>query len=380
MSQKADSGAISYKSDSLQQELSERISAVNDSLQKKLSLEKADTSDVVFLRYEARLLRQQAAQFYSIGKELSKESGTLSFEVKRLEKRSDELEDQASQLLNQASLIQTGIRTSQTVFSKAKTMVDTTNLWRDSSGVESMKDQKILMLQMRNNADNLLIKVKKASIKAREMKEFADTKDDLADQYCEKAEQFDSKAEELEKKAASLEEKENQTPFAVRFPWSIGHQVRFSAIGPYNDHDAHTLVISGLNFLYFINKRINTGIEDISFHSTRTLYGKRTAISASPVVTVAYFPAKRCELGGGVGLTIQGQVGADRSSKAVFAPFIKLYNETWIWKHFSIGPVVKCSYLINGNYISRSLPSDKAGALPTGSFWISLGIIYTLHL
>lgn len=365
--------------DSTPKELAKIKPGSDTALHGKKSIQKSDASDIEFLRKEAKLLREQADKLYAMAENFDTESRAASSEIKELETKADELENQAQELLKQAALLQSSIKASLEAYTLSKSAADTSEGKRDTVS-EPMKEQKLLMLQMRNNADNLLIKAKKMAVKGREMKENADGKDDLADRFNEKARELESKAQELIQKAETLEERDNKTPFSVRFPVALGHQIRFSMVPPLNDRDAHILFISGFNVIYYFNKSVNAGVEDISLLFNQTVYGTRTAISGSPVVSFSYFPAKRCELGGGIGFTIQGQFGADRESNIAFAPCIKLYNENAVWRHFTIGPVVKCSYLINGNFFTRGQPANNPDVLPEKAFWISLGLIYNFHL
>ena len=168
-------------------------------------------------------------------------------------------------------------------------------------------------------------------------------------------------------------------PYSARFPFKLGHQIRMTAVPPFNDDVSHILFLSGLNASYFFNEALNIGIEDITLRFQETIYGKRAGLSASAAASYSYFIAHRFELGAGGGLAVQGQVGGERSSKVALAPFIKLFNENWVSKRFSIGPVLKINYLAMGNLFARAYPFDRPRVLPQGAWWIDFGLAYSFH-
>jgi len=312
---------------------------VNSAPMQEVAYTKGDFADVQSLRKDAEVLREQAKKLYEKAKDIRGESGDVDHVIEDLEDEADDLEDQAEELLKQAGRLQTCIKLSEDADELLKT--DSLQLDSDTIALEgTLKEQKMLMLKMRNSADELLIKAKKISVRVREMKEGADEKGDLSDNLEDKAEALEEKAEELEEMADKLEEEQNMLPLSTRFRFQIGHQLRFTSVPPYNDKDPHLLLLSGLNFSFNINEFLGIGAEDITLRFNETIYGTRTAISASPVVSFSYFVARRFEFGAGVGTAIQGQVGGSKSYDIAVAPCVKLFNENWVTKRFSLGPVM----------------------------------------
>lgn len=367
--------------DSIKREDNSKLLPVQKDKKPVSEYKKENFSDIDLLREDAKILQEQAEKLYKMADDFEDESDKIDDAMEDLEDNADDLEDEAEELLKQARLMQKCIRLS----TEASEIIqldstDTGKVVSDTMPSEEyMKDQKILMLQMRNSADRLLIKAKKIAIKVREMGEASDAKDELSDKFEDKADRLEDKAEELEDVADQLEEKQNLIPLQVRYPFQIGHQIRFSTVPPYRDSDPHVLILSGINISRYITYIICIGIEDITLRFNETIYGTRIAVMGSPLVSFSFFPAMRCELGVGIGTAVQGQVGAHRSSNVALAPFIKLFNENWVANHFSLGPVVKVNFLPKGQFVTRSLPFDKSKVLPEKAGWIDFGITYKFH-
>ena len=334
------------------------------------------------LREQARLLQEQAEKLYTRAGEFEDDTENMDEAIEDLEELADELEEEAEELLEQAGELQMCIKMADEAqppmpIDSSITISDTGDTM---ASAEDMQDHKLLMLKMRNSADKLLMKVKEIAVQVREMKETGDEKDDLSDEFDYKASTLEGKSEEMEEAADSLEEAQNMLPLAIRFPFRLGHQLRISAVPPYDDKNAHVLLISGFHFSFYFKGFLGIGIEDLSIRFNETIHGTRVALCGSPIVSYSFFPLKKLELGVGIGGAIQGQVGADRSYSIAGAPFIKLFNETWVAKRFSLGPVLKFNFGAKGNFFTRVLPSDNAKVLPEKAWWMDFGITYTFHL
>ena len=358
-------------------QMQELDSTVSSPVQ-ELSHKKGNFTDFDRLREDAEVLREQAKKLYEKAKDIRNVSDNMDDAIEDLDDEVDDLEDEAQELLKQAGNLQTCIKLSKEA--DEILYADSLPLGGDTTSLKgNLNEQKMLMLKMRNSADELLIKAKKISVSVREMKESSDEKEDLSDKLEDKAEALEDKAEELEGMAEMLEEEQNQLPFSERFPFRLGHQVRFTAVPPYNDRDINLLLLSGLNFSFYINNFLSVGAEDITLRFSETIYGTRTAISGSPFISFSYFLARRFELGAGIGTAIQGQVGGDKSYDIALAPFIKFFNENWVAKRFSLGPAVKFNFLARGDFFTRSIPFDQAKVLPEKAWWLDFGITYTFH-
>lgn len=343
-----------------------------------MAYKKEGFTDVEGLRKDAEILREQAKKLYEKAKDIRSGSDDVDDVIEDLEDDADDLEDEAEELLKQAGRLQTCIKLSEDADELLK--IDSLQVGSDTISLEdNLKEQKMLMLKMRNSADELLIKAKKISVRVREMKEGTDEKGDLSDKLEDKAEALEEKAEELEVMADELEEEQNTLPLSTRFPFQFGHQLRFTSVPPYNDKDPHLLLLSGVNFSFYIKDFLSIGAEDITLRFSKTMYGKRTAISASPIVAFSFFAAGRFEFGVGMGTAIQGQVGGDKSYDIALAPFIKLFNENWVTKRFSLGPVTKFNFLAKGDLFARSIPFDQAKVLPEKAWWFDFGVTYAFH-
>lgn len=327
-------------------------------------------SEIEAIRQEARALKEQADQLFKKADEFEESADNIEEEIEELEDLADDFEDQSAELLKQAGVLQTCIRISD---EKKENDADSAHQMPVDSSASEHQD---LMLKMRNSADELLTKAKEISVKVREMKESSGEKEELSDKFQEKAEELENKADELEQTAEQLEDQLNMPD---RFRLRIGHQIRFSSVPPTDDKNPHVLILSGLQASWFIKPFLSIGAEDITIRIAETLYGARVALGGSPVLSYSYFPIKRLEIGAGLGAAIQGQVGADRKYNVAVAPFIKIFNETWVADRFSLGPVVKCNVVANGDFVSRVLPSDRSRILPVRAVWFDFGITYSFH-
>ncbi len=339
--------------------------------------------DVAQLRKESKLLQAQAEKLYEKAEKFGGDAEEVNDAIEELEDLVDDLEDEAEELLKQASKLRMCIKMDEE--SPSTLPLDSTLMVNDTTGdtvilAGNREEHRALMYRMRNSADQLLQKAKVISLQVREMKETSGEKEDLSDRFEDKADELEDKAEELEEAADSLEEQLNTIPLANRFPFRIGHQMRIAAVPPYDDKKVHVLLTSGLHFSYYFRNFIAIGLEEITIRFNETIYGTRVAICASPLVSYSLFPLKKLELGFGAGVAVQGQVGADRSYDIAAAPFIKLYNENWVTKRFSLGPVLKFNYCANGEFFTRVLPADNAKVLPKKAWWMDFGITYTFHL
>lgn len=356
----------------------QELDSASSSPVQELAYKKENFVDINRLREDAKILSEQSKKLYEKAEDIRSMSDDMDDAIEDLEDEVDDLEDEAEELLKQAGNLQTCIKLSKEADEILN--ADSLQLGSDTTSLkDNLNEQKMLMLKMRNSADELLIKAKKVSVSVREMKESSDEKEDLSDKLEDKAEALEDKAEELEEMAGKLEEEQNLLPFSERFPFRLGHQVRFTAVPPYNDKDIHLLLLSGLNFSFYINNFLSVGAEDITLRFSETIYGTRIAISGSPVVSFSYFLARRFELGAGIGTAIQGQVGGDKSYDIALAPFIKLFNENWVAKRFSLGPAVKFNFLARGDFFTRSIPVNQAKVLPEKAWWFDFGITYTFH-
>ncbi len=334
------------------------------------------------LREEARLLQEQAEKLYNRAEEFGDHAENVDKAIEDLEDLADELEEEAEELLGQAGELQMCIKMADEA--QPPMPVDSSIAVSDTDDTVlsegDMQDHKVLMLKMRNSANQLLMKAKEIAVQVREMKETGDEREDLSDEFDDQASALEDKSEELEEAADSLEEAQNMLPLAIRFPFRLGHQLRISAVPPYDDKKAHILLISGFHFSFYFKNFLSIGIEDLSIRFNETIHGTRIAICGSPIVSYSFFPLKKLELGVGIGGAIQGQVGADKSYDIAGAPFIKLFNETWVARRFSLGPVLKINFGAQGNFFTRVLPSDNAKVLPEKAWWMDFGVTYTFHL
>jgi len=354
------------------------VSAGDDKKTDTVSYCKGNFNDIDLLKADAKQLRELSEKLYKKSESLEDESEDLDKAIEELEDKADDLEDQAEELLKQAGYIQSCIAITKDA--QKSLLSDSIEVPGDSVIPDDrIHDQKILMLKMRNSADELLIKTKNIALKIRKMREDADSKTDISDKLDDKAEELDAKARELEEAAEYLQEQQNMAPFSARHPFKLGHQIRIAAVPPFDDDVAHILFLSGLTASYFFTDAFNVGLEDITLRFQETIYGKRTGICVSVGASYSYFVAHRFELGFGGGLAVQGQVGAERGSKVALAPFIKLFNENWVSKRFSIGPVLKVNYLATGSLFARVYPFDRPRVLPQGAVWLDFGLAYAFH-
>ena len=331
-------------------------------------------SDIDNLRKEAQKLRDQAEKLYDIANDYENKSDNFTDIIKNLEDETDEMESEAENLLKQSEQMENCVG-----LSEDSNITSSKNRYTSLSSDELLKEQKALIIKMRDKADQLLSKTQEISIKIREMGEKSDKNYNLSETFEEKAKELEAKASELEQKAKILKKNHTEIPIQLRFPFTIGQQIRFSSVSPYDNKNSHILIFSGFSFSYFINKICNIGVEDLTLYFNETMNDQRVAFNGSTVFTLSHFFIQKCEIGGGVGIGLQGQVSGDRSNTLAIAPFIKLFNQYWIIPRFSIGSIMKFHYLANGLYFTRSLPIKKSKSLPENSWWIDLGISYCFH-
>ncbi|MGD9202509.1 MAG: hypothetical protein PVI26_13180 [Chitinispirillia bacterium] len=331
-------------------------------------------SDIDTLREEAQKLRDQAEKLYDIANDFENKSDNFTDVIKDLEDETDEMESEAENLLKQSAQIENCFG-----FSEDSNINSSKNRYNSLSTEELLKEQKALLVKMRNKADQLLSKTQEISVKIREMGEKSDKNYNLSETFEEKAKELEAKARELEQEAKILEKKQPAIPHKHRFPFLIGQQVRFSSVSSYDDKKPYILIFSGFSFSYYINKTYKIGIEDLTLYFNKTSYGKRVAFNGSTVFTLSHFFIPKCEIGGGIGIGLQSQVGGNRGNTLAVAPFIKLFNQFWIMPQFSIGSIIKFHYLANGLFFTRSFPIKKSKPLTENSWWIDLGISYYFH-
>lgn len=333
-----------------------------------------DYSDIENLREEAKKLRDQATKLYDMAKNFENKSDNFTNLIKDLEDETELMENEAKSLLKQSEQMEncSGLSDDSNTLSGKKP-------YTSLSSDDLQKEQKDLLHKMRNKADQLFGKTQEISIKIREMGESSDKNYNLSEKFEEKAKDLEAKASELEQKAKILEKKQTAIPLQVRFPFLIGQQLRFSSVSPFNNKDPYILIFSGFSLSYFFNKICNIGIEDLTLYFNETMSGRRVAFTGSTVFTLSYFLIQKYEIGGGVGIGLQGQVGGDISATLAVAPFLKLFNQYWILPRFSIGSIMKLHYVADGLYFTRSLPLKKSKSLPENSWWIDLGITYCFH-
>ncbi len=154
---------------------------------------KSEFSNVNQLREDARLLLEQAEKLYDKAREFENESDDIDDEIEDLEDLADDLEDEAEELLEQASALQACIKISTET--DELLLRDSSETRSDTSSTgEPMMDQKLLMLKMRNSADELLIKAKEIAIQVREMRETSGEKEGISGKFEDMAEDLEDKS------------------------------------------------------------------------------------------------------------------------------------------------------------------------------------------
>jgi hypothetical protein len=303
--------------------------------------------DIRQMREDAERLRHEARRLRAYAGKLDSESGRLEDDAENLMDRAHDAEDFADDVMEKTADSLEKMSTDSTADSTASV----------SKGPQAIIErQQAMIKQLHDNAQDLLRKSNQIAMKVRQMEEEADRRDDVADNLYEKAEDLDP------------------TPYSRRFPWGIGFSFRLSSIGPYNDNDPHLLFMPGLLVSYGINDFLTIGLHDIGFYSIQTIKGNRYAISASPVAEFSATLAKRIQLGGGIGVQVQGRFGSDRENQGAVAPFLTVFNRTWAWKHGSLGPFVRLNWAAYGPQFTMS---NYSGILPEKAVWSDIG--FAMH-
>ncbi len=161
--------------------------------------EQGESVDVQKLLSESKVLKAESEKLYSMAKKLERESKDLQQSAEELEQDAEDLEDKARDLLQQSKRMDETIKLSRK--DRAKNKTDNKSDVSESYLVE----QETLLAKMRSNADELLTKAKKISLRVREMAEASDEKKGMADNLTDKADTLQLKAKEL-KEAADQQE------------------------------------------------------------------------------------------------------------------------------------------------------------------------------
>ena len=154
---------------------------------------------------EAKLLKAQSDKLYEMAEKLVKESKNLQENAEELEKDSEDLEDRARALLRQADRMEETIKLSRRAYKKLQEKSGDQQKDTTASN-QYLEEQKNLLLKMRSNADELLVKAKKIALSVREMAEQSDKKKNMADDLNDNAEKLEIKAKDLKEASDSLEE------------------------------------------------------------------------------------------------------------------------------------------------------------------------------
>jgi hypothetical protein len=182
----------------------------------------------------------------------------------------------------------------------------------------------------------------------------------------EEADKRDELAGDLEEKAETLD----PTPFTKKYPRTWGYSARFLSIGDIDRKDPHIMFLHGFTGSNYVTPFLDVGLADIGFYYEKTILGDRYAVSASPFVEFLPFITKRLQAGIGVGAAVQGRFGSGLGTHAAVAPYADCVIQSWLGKHFSIGPTVRFNYAAYGPQFTQS---NQAGVLPEKSLWVDFG-------
>jgi hypothetical protein len=339
-------------------------------------------------------MRQEAARLRMESRSLHELADTLNQSADDAEKKADEVSDKAENLTDNLSesdarrvahhvklemermkrLIQADVErikklhgiqsTNDTLYTLQADSLDSILARVSTDTTETTKKQKALLEEINTNSASLLAKAREMSQKARELEDAADKREDLADEWANKADK--------------LAEEQNTTPLSKRFPLHFGFQVRVSRIGDRFNDEPDLMLFHNLHLTYSITPHMEAGFQDISLYWQQTVFGTRYAVTGSPALKLSFFATKRYQLGAMAGASVQARMGCNRPTRYSVAPFAGIYNEFWIRHHFSISPVLRCTYAAYGPYYGLAL-SDHSGVLPEGAVWLDFGLGFNFN-
>ena len=339
----------------------------------------APVSDLDAIRAEAAALRAEAEKLREAADRLNRESKDLDRNKDDLESRVERLEEQAEGIGERAKSVDDDLLYRKELLKLAqedtvlKTVTDSSLLFTD----KAVADRTMLMLHMRNESDEMLMKAHDLSKKLRGIEESIDKKEDIADRLDDKSDDLEDKADDLDEEIERVAEARDHTPFGLRnHRIRVGYEWRGTTVPPYGDMQPHLLMFHGFDLqirpLLIGSAALGIGFDALTLHSINTIAGNRYAIGADPLVSISFYPVKRIELSGSIGAAVQGQWGSDKETMSSVAPFVKLSGNAWISKHVSMGPIIRLSGLAHGDAFTHSLHPDNV--LPSGALWIDGGL------
>ncbi len=180
------------------------------------------------------------------------------------------------------------------------------------------------------------------------------------------------------RRARTAEERKDPMLYQVRRPNKITLHSRYSAVGPYNDHDANILHSFGFGYTRNINESFAIGAKDIGFNIFNTTSGDANVIMFAPKVEYTTTPAKWCQIGSEIGILSQIQFGSDIESNHAIIPFIGLMNHYYVHPRFSIGPELQFNFVAKGDYLIGSSDANSS-TIPQNGAWIDAGLSLAFH-
>jgi len=314
---------------------------------------KSETS-IFVLREEIRRLHEEAEELREM--------------AESLEDDADDLEDAAEDLQNEME------GTEEEIDETAETVSEYVEWkFRSNEGDSSVEDEFVkeqrelvhkhhdIVSAMRESSDSLMTKVREINVKVRELEEAADQRETRA------MEAFD-RIEELDRRW-----------FTERFPLTVGTQANVTTVPPFDDKKSHILFLYGIRVGYFFRPYLEAGVDDIHVVRSTAVEGTWVALGASPYVSGTFFPLKYLQVTGSVGLGLQGHVKKDRSNDIALVPFVQVGGSGWFSHRFSMGLRARFSYAAYDNVFTIALPDERAGVLPQGAAWFSLGVTFDFH-
>ena len=166
----------------------------------------SQSSTVGSLLAEAKSLKEQSEKLYDLAEKLEKESKDLQESAEELEEDAEDLEDRARALLREADRMEEAINLSRRAYKRLENTAGKKDRDTGTTSSSYLEEQKKLLVKMRSNADDLLVKAKKIALNIRKMAELSDRKKTMADDLNDNADTLEIKSKELKDTADSLED------------------------------------------------------------------------------------------------------------------------------------------------------------------------------
>lgn len=310
----------------------------------------ASLQSIEELRAQAKQLRKDAEELTDLADKLADEGDNVDDKADELSDHADDLEDNLQDTAeNIASSIERAIISGDTT-------LHADSLMRHGSVAVSQRRE--LIAKIKAESQKLIAKSREIAVKVKQMETEADKRFHLAGELEARAEALDPR---------SLWE---------RYPIQAILDANISSVPPFEDNNRHILLNSGTGFAITLSRHHAAGIKEIGFAGLMIDGDMRYLVSAAPFWEGSIFLARAIQVGVDVGLCGQYRFDPDRENILAIAPFVGLFNQFWISRHFSLGPVVRLNYAAYNDF---SIWSNRAGMLPQGALWSDAGISLIAH-